>query len=1224
MSARSRCGLGILFLFAFAMLLATGGHAADNPTQVTHRTPTHYIYRGGSVGLKLDPGRLGVLYAADSTPEQRSAALSVVPTGVSTPTGLRNWHLVNLASSPTGAAEVDSRMRSILESPAVDFVSPVFRGQGEDWTLITPDILVRFRPDYVVSADQLLPGMAPQLQVISRDFGDMTGAYKLRSNSRNGFEVLAQANDLARDPRIAWAQPDVQFSGRGELVPNDTDFGKQWALKNTGQLGGVPGLDMGVESAWDITTGSPAVKVMIFDTGVQQDHPDINQLPGNDFTSDPSTDGGPVNECENHGTAVSGIVSATLNNNIGTAGVAPDSPVLSARTFVSNVPCDGGWSSTASWTVDALAWGQSQGARVTNNSNHYGTSLQVQAIEDKYAETYNDDDMVHFASAGNNAVLGTSYPASLPTVNAVSAVDAAGNLASFSNFGPDISVSAPSPDIYTTDRTGADGYNGTDYTYFNGTSAASPNAAGVAALIIAQDPTLTSAEVEDLLRCSARDLGAPGFDQSYGHGLVNAQRALSAPLGVDSDSDGIDDACDNCPSDGNPTQADADADDIGDVCDACPNDSLNDVDGDGHCHGVDNCPTESNVGQEDGNGDGIGDACQCREPLFTFDGEAANDWLAWRARGAGDVNNDGYDDVIVGARLNDVGGTNSGSAYVYSGQDGSLLYTFTGEAAGDEFGVSVAAAGDVNRDNFDDVIVGAYLWGDDDDGRAYLFTGGAGPFPAVVPASGAFVTMTGAGPSDWFGWSVSGAGGDVNGDSFPDVVVGSLNNDTGGSNAGAVYVLSGRNGLVLRTFTGEAADDRLGYSVSGAGDVNNDGVVDVIAASRINDAGGTDAGRAYVFSGADESLLHTFTGEAAGDGLGGCVSGAGDLDNDNFDDVLVGAPGHDTTDLSAGRVYAFSGQNGSPLWIADGEEFGDQFGWNVSATSDVDGDSVPDVIVGAPRHGEGGVLRAGQAYVLSGQNGTLIDRVMGEASDDWFARSVSSFGDMNNDGVDDLVVGAFRNDAGGGDAGRAYVYLLGSADLDSDGSQVCSDCDDTDDRVYAGAVQACDGVNNDCNDDAWPTVAPGEIDDDGDTWVECTGWVGDPGIAGGGDCNDGDATIFAGAAEVNDGQDNQCPGDFGFGVVDETSGNSGFHNPTDLTEYSWTPQVGATQYEVARSSQADFSSDCTVIATSDTFWLDPEEPASGVVFHYLNRPTAPNGGSWGTNSAGIERTGLCP
>jgi hypothetical protein len=163
-------------------------------------------------------------------------------------------------------------------------------------------------------------------------------------------------------------------------------------------------------------------------------------------------------------------------------------------------------------------------------------------------------------------------------------------------------------------------------------------------------------------------------------------------------------------------------------------------------------------------------------------------------------------------------------------------------------------------------------------------------------------------------------------------------------------------------------------------------------------------------------------------------------------------------------------------------------------------------------------------------------------------------------------------------------------------------------------------------------------DDDGDGLTECDGDCDDSTAQCWANCSDDDADAFCadsdcdasnpdthpGAAEVNDGEDNQCPGDLGYGVVDETSGNSGFHNPDDRNEYSWPPQQGATLYEVARSTFVDFSADCMSFVTSGTVWIDEELPGESVVFHYLNRPVAPNVGSWGQTSAPAERVVPCP
>lgn len=181
-------------------------------------------------------------------------------------------------------------------------------------------------------------------------------------------------------------------------------------------------------------------------------------------------------------------------------------------------------------------------------------------------------------------------------------------------------------------------------------------------------------------------------------------------------------------------------------------------------------------------------------------------------------------------------------------------------------------------------------------------------------------------------------------------------------------------------------------------------------------------------------------------------------------------------------------------------------------------------------------------------------------------------------------------------------------DVDDDGAGDACDCAPTDPARFPGSPEVCDGIDNDCDG-----FVPGpEVDVDADGFPFCA------------ECNDTDPFTFPGAAEVNDGKDNQCPGDQGFGLIDETSGNSGFKSAIDPTEYSWTPQSGATLYEVIRFDTPDFNGACLSTTFSWSVWMDPHEPVIGHVLIYLNRPIAPFIGSWGQNSQGIERVLDCP
>jgi len=174
---------------------------------------------------------------------------------------------------------------------------------------------------------------------------------------------------------------------------------------------------------------------------------------------------------------------------------------------------------------------------------------------------------------------------------------------------------------------------------------------------------------------------------------------------------------------------------------------------------------------------------------------------------------------------------------------------------------------------------------------------------------------------------------------------------------------------------------------------------------------------------------------------------------------------------------------------------------------------------------------------------------------------------------------------------RPYTYDLHMAGYptDSDGDGIVSMCD------------VCPEYHD-----------PGQSDSDGDGFGTLC------------DCRDNFDTIFPGAPEVNDGLDNQCPGDAGFLLIDEIDGVTGFFDPQSKTEVSWTGQPGATQYEVARSATHDFSTGCVRVLRSGTAWSDNEEPPPGRSFFYLVRATAPNVGSWGADSTGAERTGVCP
>ncbi len=334
-----------------------------------------------------------------------------------------------------------------------------------------------------------------------------------------GSDTPALARALARHAGVRSAEIDG-IGGLLSTFPNDTYFGNQYGLHNTGQnIGGqvgTPDADIDAPEAWDLETGDPAVILALIDTGVSHSHPDLNDKLLSGYNAQDGSSDDDDSWFISHGTHCAGIAAAESNNGQGVAGVSWGTRILPVKVL------DDLGSGTETQCANGVIWAADHGAHVGSMSLGYpdGISYFENAINYAHAA-----DMVLCAATGNTPGAQIFFPARWANTIAVGATDNRDLLASFTTTGPQMSVVAPGVSVYSCID---DIFNGglNSYTYFDGTSMACPHVAGVACLVRAANPALSSDEVRQIIESTADDKGAPGWDQQYGYGRVNAFAAV--------------------------------------------------------------------------------------------------------------------------------------------------------------------------------------------------------------------------------------------------------------------------------------------------------------------------------------------------------------------------------------------------------------------------------------------------------------------------------------------------------------------------------------------------------------------------------------------------------------------------------------------------------------------------------------------------------------------------
>jgi subtilisin family serine protease len=436
-------------------------------------------------------------------------------------------------------AGFDSTYADLRADPAVEFVGTVVLVEpGNTPMVLTDEIVVKFIEG--VPQDSVNELYSRYNLEVVRGSEARPGRFVLRVADGSARNVLDAANALYESGLVEYAHPNfyaktVRRSSAQPFFPNDPRFNDQWHLNNTGQNGGSVDADIDAPEAWDHALGAANIIIAVLDDGIQWNHPDLTGnvvAGGRDFTANPPDNdpspGGADND--NHGTTASGVAAAVGNNNVGVSGVCPECGLLPIRMF-------GGSLIDHADAFDYVA----NTAWVISNS--WGYDIGVPATDDVV-------DAINNASVNGRGGLGAVVLFAMTNLNVDNCVQPTPDISALANviavsrsnrwdqidgagFGPCMDVIAPGRDIWTTDRTGNNGYVNGDYVAKLGTSYSTPLTAGIAGLLLDINPNLTREQVQAIIEETAEKIDAAnanydanGFSNTAGHGRVNAHRAV--------------------------------------------------------------------------------------------------------------------------------------------------------------------------------------------------------------------------------------------------------------------------------------------------------------------------------------------------------------------------------------------------------------------------------------------------------------------------------------------------------------------------------------------------------------------------------------------------------------------------------------------------------------------------------------------------------------------------